>query len=73
MPLRTKISAGSPDCDLGQTAAWVRLTSRQGKDLTDWFPELTQAGKCLPPSTAIGGGEIVIADEEGRFRVRRPR
>jgi hypothetical protein len=22
----------------------VRLTSRQGKDLTDWFPELAQAG-----------------------------
>jgi bifunctional non-homologous end joining protein LigD len=43
----------------------VRLTSRQGKDLTDWFPELAQAGKCLPRSTVLDG-EIVIADEEGR-------
>jgi bifunctional non-homologous end joining protein LigD len=48
----------------------VRLTSRQGKDLTGWFPELAQAGKSLPPSTVLDG-EIVIADEhghpEGRF------
>ena len=43
----------------------VRLTSRQGKDLTDWFPELAQAGKCLPGSTVLDG-EIVIADDEGR-------
>ena len=43
----------------------VRLTSRQGKDLTDWFPELAQAGKCLPRSTVLDG-EIVIADDEGR-------
>src|SRR6266566_4851893 len=43
----------------------VRLTSRQGKDLTDWFPELAQAGKCLPRSTVLDG-EIVIADAEGR-------
>jgi bifunctional non-homologous end joining protein LigD len=43
----------------------VRLTSRQGKDLTDWFPELAQAGKCLPRSTVLDG-EIVIADGEGR-------
>ena len=43
----------------------VRLTSRQGKDLTDWFPELAQAGKCLPRSTVLDG-EIVIADEDGR-------
>jgi hypothetical protein len=33
----------------------VRLTSRQGKDLTDWFPELAQAGKCLPRSTVLDG------------------
>ncbi len=43
----------------------VRLTSRQGKDLTDWFPELAQAGKCLPRSTVLDG-EIVVADSEGR-------
>jgi bifunctional non-homologous end joining protein LigD len=43
----------------------VRLASRQGKDLTDWFPELAQAGKCLPRSTVLDG-EIVVADEEGR-------
>ncbi len=43
----------------------VLLTSRQGKDLTDWFPELAQAGQCLPPSTVLDG-EIVIADDEGR-------
>jgi ATP-dependent DNA ligase len=43
----------------------VRLTSRQGKDLTAWFPELAQAGKSLAPSTVLDG-EIVIADEEGR-------
>jgi ATP-dependent DNA ligase len=43
----------------------VRLTSRQGKNLTDWFPELAQAGKCLPQSTVIDG-EIVVADEDGR-------
>jgi len=41
----------------------VRLTSCQGKDLTDWFPELAQAGKCLPRSTVLDG-EIVIADAE---------
>jgi hypothetical protein len=29
----------------------VRLTSRQGMDLTDCFPELAQAGTCLPRST----------------------
>jgi len=40
----------------------VRLTSRQGKDLTGWFPELAQAGKSLPPSTVLDG-EIVIADD----------
>jgi hypothetical protein len=43
----------------------VRLTSRQGKDLTGWFPELAQAGKSLPPSTVLDG-EIVIADEHGQ-------
>jgi ATP-dependent DNA ligase len=43
----------------------VRVTSRQGKDLTDWFLELAKAGKCLPPSTVLDG-EIVIADGEGR-------
>jgi len=43
----------------------VRLSSRQGKDLSDWFPELAQAGKSLPRSTILDG-EIVIADEEGR-------
>src|SRR5216683_8097973 len=43
----------------------VRLTSRQGKDLIDWFPELARAGKCLPQSTVIDG-EIVVGDEKGR-------
>ncbi len=43
----------------------VRLTSRQGRDLTDWFPELALASKCLPRSTVLDG-EIVIADEDGR-------
>ena len=39
----------------------VRLTSRQGKDLTDWFPELAQAGKCLPRSTVLDGGRHLPA------------
>jgi 2-polyprenyl-6-methoxyphenol hydroxylase-like FAD-dependent oxidoreductase len=47
----------------------VRLTSRQGKDLTDWLPEPAQAGKCLPRSTVLDGDlhsrTIEILDQRG--------
>src|SRR5438128_644301 len=47
------------DCD-----SHVSLTSRNGKDVLRWFPELAQAGKAVPAGTTLDG-EIVIADEEG--------
>ncbi len=47
------------DCDGG-----VSLTSRNGKDLLGWFPELGQAGKTLPAGTVVDG-EIVIANDAG--------
>jgi ATP-dependent DNA ligase len=42
----------------------VRLYSRNGNDLTRWFPELRVAGQILPRATTLDG-EIVLANESG--------
>lgn len=46
----------------GQAQFW----SRNGKDWTEKFPNLAQALKALPVTTAILDGEVVIVDKEGR-------
>ena len=42
----------------------VRLSTRQGRDLTAAFPEVTFALSTLPPGTALDG-ELVILDSHG--------
>jgi ATP-dependent DNA ligase len=42
-----------------------RLTSRNRKDLTRWFPEVARAGEYLPAATVLDG-ELVVADEHGQ-------
>src|ERR1700730_12448795 len=43
----------------------LRLTSRNRKDLTRWFPEVARAGEYLPAATVLDG-ELVVADEHGQ-------
>src|SRR5579859_371863 len=43
----------------------LRLTSRNRKDLTRWFPEIARAGACLPAATVLDG-ELVVVDEHGQ-------
>jgi bifunctional non-homologous end joining protein LigD len=44
----------------------VRLFSRNGKDFTDRFPNVTAAVAALPAAGAIIDGEIVAYDETGK-------
>ncbi|WP_394768109.1 ATP-dependent DNA ligase [Lacisediminihabitans sp.] len=44
----------------------VRLTSRNGKDLTATYPELGELGSVLSAGTATIDGEIVALDSRGR-------
>jgi bifunctional non-homologous end joining protein LigD len=44
----------------------ARFLSRNGKDWTEKFPNLSEAVKDFPAATAILDGEIVIVDKEGR-------
>ncbi|MGI9069629.1 MAG: non-homologous end-joining DNA ligase [Pyrinomonadaceae bacterium] len=44
----------------------ARFLSRNGKDWTEKFPNLSKAVKDFPAATAILDGEIVIVDKEGR-------
>lgn len=46
----------------GKATFW----SRNGKEWTEKFPNLVQAIKALPATTAILDGEVVIVDQEGR-------
>jgi ATP-dependent DNA ligase len=43
----------------------VRVTSRNGEDLSRWFPEIAQEGTVLPPGTIVDG-ELVVADATAR-------
>jgi len=51
-------------CHLSRGKA--RFWSRNGKDWTDKFPNLAQAMKAFPATTAILDGEVVIFDKAGR-------
>ncbi|HEY3062764.1 MAG TPA: ATP-dependent DNA ligase, partial [Chloroflexota bacterium] len=42
----------------------AQLLSRNTRDLGQWFPELIQAARTLPPDTLVDG-EIVICDDSG--------
>lgn len=44
----------------------VRLTSRNGKDLTAGYPELRELGTVVSATTAAVDGEIVALDSHGR-------
>jgi bifunctional non-homologous end joining protein LigD len=44
----------------------ARFLSRNGKDWTEKFPNLAQALKTLPATTAVLDGEVVIVDTAGR-------
>jgi bifunctional non-homologous end joining protein LigD len=44
----------------------ARFWSRNGKDWTEKFPNLVQAMKAFPATTAILDGEVVIFDKAGR-------
>ena len=46
----------------------VRFCSRNGKDWTKKFPNLTLATKALPTNSAIIDGEVVIFERDGRSR-----
>jgi ATP-dependent DNA ligase len=46
-----------------QPGGYVRLTSRNQKDLAPSFPEVLSAGSCLPAGTIVDG-ELVVADEQ---------
>ena len=46
----------------------ARFWSRNGKDWTEKFPNLAQALKSFPATTAILDGEVVVVDTEGRSR-----
>jgi bifunctional non-homologous end joining protein LigD len=51
-------------CHLSRGKA--RFWSRNGKDWTEKFPNLAEALKVFPATTAILDGEVVIVDKEGR-------
>ncbi|HEV7798836.1 MAG TPA: non-homologous end-joining DNA ligase [Pyrinomonadaceae bacterium] len=51
-------------CHLSRGKA--RFWSRNGKDWTEKFPNLIQALKVFPATTAILDGEVVILDKQGR-------
>ncbi|HEU4396556.1 MAG TPA: non-homologous end-joining DNA ligase [Actinomycetota bacterium] len=44
----------------------VRLRSRNGVDMTGWFPELAGLGAALPDRAAVLDGEVVALDGRGR-------
>jgi bifunctional non-homologous end joining protein LigD len=49
----------------------ARFWSRNGKDWTEKFPNLAQALKTFPVTTAILDGEIVVVDSAGRSSFQR--
>jgi bifunctional non-homologous end joining protein LigD len=49
----------------------VRFWSRNGKDWTEKFSNLTKVVKMLPVNTAILDGEVVVLDEKGRSSFQR--
>lgn len=51
-------------CHLSRGKA--RFWSRNGKDWTEKFPNLSEAMKSLPVTTAILDGEVVVVDQAGR-------
>jgi bifunctional non-homologous end joining protein LigD len=48
------------------SAGKTRFLSRNGKDWTEKFPNLSEALKTFPAATAILDGEVVIQDKSGR-------
>ncbi len=48
----------------------ARLFSRNGKQWTDRFPEITEAAAQIPVESAILDGEIVVVDQQGRTDVQ---
>jgi len=56
-------------CHLSRGKA--RFWSRNGKDWTEKFPNLSAALKSFPAVTAILDGEVVIVDKEGRSSFQR--
>lgn len=49
----------------------VRFWSRNGKDWTEKFPNLSKALKTFPATTAILDGEIVVLNKQGRSSFQR--
>jgi bifunctional non-homologous end joining protein LigD len=49
----------------------VRFWSRNGKDWTSKFPNLTIAARAFPVDTAIIDGEVVILDRDGRSNFQK--
>ncbi len=49
----------------------ARFWSRNGKDWTEKFPNLAQALKTFPATTAILDGEVVVVDSAGRSSFQR--
>jgi bifunctional non-homologous end joining protein LigD len=47
-------------------AGVVRLTSRNGRDLTSDYPELHDLGSCFGATQALVDGEVVAFDADGR-------
>ena len=49
----------------------VRFWSRNGKDWTSKFPNLSEAARTIPAETAIIDGEVVIFDHDGRSNFQK--
>ena len=49
----------------------ARFWSRNGKDWTEKFPNLAQALKTFPATTAVLDGEVVVVDSAGRSSFQR--
>lgn len=57
---------------IGQVAdGELRLTSRNGRDITPRYPELQGVAEALAPHEAVIDGEVVAFDEDGRPSFQR--
>jgi len=45
----------------------VHVMSRNGKTLTDWFPDITAVAKQALPGRCVVDGELVVLDDYGRL------
>ena len=49
----------------------VELRSRNGEDVTDWYPELRDSLRGLTPTRTVIDGEVCALDGDGRCEIER--